>query len=371
MGNSVFLLAIFSLGCGPTAEEIEATIDARVEARLLEEKLIKSEEEKQAEMAVEEAKPAWEKSMDFLAELDALMAGYQPTLPDEVDNTDVLRCTTDYELDVDKELKLGARALVKQAQASAKAREKRLRDFEKSKWVQYRIDYGWESRNGVNPIKDCFFSILEPCWRGCAGPKTCDGWRECPYDGMQGCYQQYDNGNGSYADQYVPKVRYYAEEGAPSYRYGEEGTNRYSRTTTPDKPELMKRIEAADLAIPNRFTCKVENARLEKDHVMVQCKGNQPALTHLRLSGEPPRMIRRGDLVSVPIGTESVDPISMKAVQGASDSVEGTVTKDEVRIDRRDHRVWLIHADGAALSFDELGECPAREDILEAAKAKK
>ncbi len=358
VGGALLVLPFLCLaGCGPSAEEIAQTIDERVEARLVEERLIKSEDERQAEAAVEAAKPEWERSMDFLADLDELMAGYSPTLPDEVDNTDVLRCTTDYELGVDNELKTGARSLVKQAEASARARDKQRKDFEKNKWVQYRVDYSWESRNGTSPVAGCRFEAYQPyCWRGCVGPNTCDGSHECHYKGMKGCREQYDNGKGNFADQYVVKTRYYAEADAPSYRYSENGMNRYSRTTTPERPELMKRIDSEQLAIPERFHCKVVNARKEKDQMMIQCKGDDPVLTHLQITGDLTQMVHRGDQVSVPIGTGK-----------ASQAVDGTITKDEIRIGRVDYRVWLIHANGDALVFDELGECPTREAILEAA----
>ncbi len=377
-------LGLAVTGCGPTDEEINQRIDERaaviVEAKLVEAKLIQSEEERLAEEAAETAKPAWVRSMDFLAKLDELMADYQPVLPDEVDNTDVLRCVTNYEMSVDRDLKSGARTLVKQAEASERAREKEREDFERSKWVQYRIDYLWEQRVGTVAVNDCWLSDHygpgapgpAGCWWGCGGPKTCPR-SVCNYCApcqqpcsMDNCYEWSKDPS---FPKYTPKIRFYGEEEAPWHRYSQEGTHRYSGSETPAPPELMKRIESSGLDIPARFHCKVVDARVTSKHFLVECAGDNPSRTHIRFNAAPARMVHNGDVLSVAIAEGSPSPGTQQQGAAPFASVEATVFKDEISIERRTHRVWLIDADIEEAKFESLGECPTNEEILEAAQA--
>ena len=89
------------------------------------------EEEKQKENVVEEAaqqalvdsRTPVEQTLHFLAELEALMQDYQPVLPAITDNTDLLKCVTDYQVSSNKDLKARSKLLNKQRQNSQRERQ--------------------------------------------------------------------------------------------------------------------------------------------------------------------------------------------------------------------------------------------------------
>jgi hypothetical protein len=87
-------------GCGPSEEEIQKLVDARVgslQQRLEVEKVIKTENELEKLKSEEAVKTEWERSGDFLALLDKLMDDYAPQLPEVKDDSDLLVCVTDAE----------------------------------------------------------------------------------------------------------------------------------------------------------------------------------------------------------------------------------------------------------------------------------
>jgi hypothetical protein len=87
-------------GCGPSEEEIQKLMDARVgslQQRLEVEKVIKTDDELEKLKSEEAAKTERERSGNFLASLDKLMDDYAPPLPEVKDDTDLLACVTDAE----------------------------------------------------------------------------------------------------------------------------------------------------------------------------------------------------------------------------------------------------------------------------------
>jgi hypothetical protein len=316
-----FLFSLIGCGNGEEIEKLRAEMEA-LKKELVDENVIKSEKEKADLEAAEASKPEWARSKDFLASLDKLMENYQPVLPDEVDNTDLLRCTTDYELSQDPDLKKGARGLIAQKKKSTKDRSKKAREFNRGKWIQYRIDYGWESREIKRPARhDCYANGR---WQD-VSRSLCSRWNRRRFLGYRWSWKV------KTAER--PPIGFYSREEAP-YR----------------PPELMTRIRDAQITVPDRFYCKVENAIKKGSGVRVHCQGEVAKGAYISVAGFMAK-VHKGDVISVPL-------------KGTQREPDGLLRKKDGRVDGRTRKVWVIDADASAVQVDEPATCPSREAIL-------
>jgi len=174
-----------------------------------------------------------EASLAFLTTLDKLMEGFVPSLPPMDTNTNVLRCVTSQALTSDPTLKAAGEKLVARRDKSRKEREKLLRDLYA---LSLRIDYDWQ-------IKQRSIPAVMGCWYD-------QDWVESDY-----CLP----GHGAQWAVQVP---------ADPAKYV------YSQTATAPTvaPELMSRIRRANIVVPTRFSCRVDDVSAEKRTSLVADK---------------------------------------------------------------------------------------------------
>jgi hypothetical protein len=341
------------MACGPDAAEIQQMIQEgnrmvkdEIRTELVEADVIESEEERRKVAEAEAALPPWIRSMNFLAQLDGLMDGYSPILSEEVDSTDLLRCTTDFELSEDAELRQGANKLFQEKKAAEKEREIQQAAFEREKWRQYRIDLQWNERMYVKDIYACLscdymggreWLVVASSYGEYINRSTCLSWGRD--NGPGGC-----NGGD---DQYYWKL----------YRSEVTDDFLYSMTESPRVPELMARIESTKVPIPNEFHCLVENAEKAKDSVYIDCKGENPEGTYIVAKGEM-RMVHRGDLISVPLAEVKREP-------------SGVLYKKRRKVGGSSTMVWAVSADAARVALVTPATCPTKEEILAGASRPK
>ena len=308
------LVVALLAGCGPNAEEINNIVQARLEA----DDLVLTGAEKEQEKRAEEAKTAPQKSMDFLASLDKLMADYKPTLPEVKDDTNVLACLTDAAMAQDPGLVVASKVLYADVRAAERARSSAEDRFERQKWLQYRLDYGWQTRVATT-------QRLGKCVSDYSGSSSSSSRSNCTY-------------------------REHWVSGAMLDSFGNDdydsiGQALYSHTTTPAKPELMARLEAAGGVVPDRFSCLVEaaevGAKAEGWPLIIGCKGSPAAF--ISVSGDSPT-VNIGDEVSVPLKDAAADPSGVLAKVGRGQS-------------------WRIAANKADLRVDTPATCPSDEEI--------
>lgn len=278
----ISLIPVGVMGCGPTEAELR-------------------EAQRQAEIAaaekLEAAKPAWEKSMDFLVALDRLMADY---------------------------------ATVHHAMAVAGS------STPNQIWIQYRIDYTWERRvSTVEEPARCVFA--RPC------PACADRNARV---GSQVWFGVGDNGDMSnaYPAPYRSCVgdRFYRWAPAKitdeygNVEYDKKGQALYSRTMPPRPPEMMLRMEAAGMRVPERFACRVEatnvGAKGAGKQLILGCRGSTPA--YVEVAGEG-LTISPGDEVSVPLRDAAHDPSGVLAKVGDGRSWRIAASSETVRVDKR------------------------------------
>ena len=318
------------MGCGkPSADDApaapaltQADVDRLIQQRLEETKLVKSQKEVDESKAAEAALPAHVRSLEFLAKLDELMADYTPTLPAETDDTDLLRCTTKVEQESTPELSAAAGKLQSKRKSGDKARAEAAAAFAKNKWVQYRIDYAWADRRQQGPDYACWNLI-----RGYF------------------CMLEVSKCNNSRVE-----VRPLIPAPSKTYLY----TGLLVETANGNgMPELMKRIEKAALAIPDRFSCSVAQVTKDtnwSDVNTVACAGDNPAGVTLRVA-RALATLHVGDLVSAPLKNMGGEP-------------EGVLHKTSTR----DGHVWTVDVDGRYMTVDNAAKCPSVDEIIEAAK---
>ena len=207
-------------------------------------------------------------------------------------------------------MKAASSALYADVRKAERARDAAEEAFERRRWLQYRLDYGWQGRvaSRVIPAEEkCGYNYWHDyvCW--------------------------------------TAPTKYLDEVGNDDYE--SKGQHLYSRTETPDKSELMQRIEAAGMAVPERFFCMVTQAEVGAKEdgwpLIVGCKGPQPSF--IQLSGESPS-VHIGDVISVPIKDKVIDPMGVLAKVGQG-------------------RSWRVSADKADLKLETPAECPTDETI--------
>lgn len=320
-GTSAAAVAVAPGAVAPAAAaDLDKLVAARVgvvlEKRLVELKLAKSPTQLAAEKSAEAAMPAHAQSQAFLARLDELMKDYTPALAEPVDNTDLMRCTTKDEAATNPELAKAAAKLQGQRKASERERAGQAAAFERGKWVQYRLDYGWKGRVANRP-------------------KTF------------GCWDIHNYWNGE------EKHECYRANGGTSKVHTTEVVRLYTGVpvTLPGAfvpPELMRRVEAATLTVPERFACEVVQVSATTTGKRIACTEAGSAV-YLHITGAM-AVLHIGDIVSVPLRDSNRDP-------------NGVLAKEPRG---RDGPTWVVDADGATVKVDNAAKCPAVAEIVAA-----
>jgi hypothetical protein len=312
------------------------------------------EAEKAVASAEEEGLPEWEGSRLFLARLEALMEGYQPVLPAIEDQTDLLKCVTDYQFTANAKLKASRKTLADKKAKSEKAREKASKDFQDKRHLQYRIDVDWEKRVADKVVYGCW-DKEDYYWERGTRRRDCTEY-----------YQSW-------------RLRS-ASDSFGNTEYTEEGQGLYSQTETPEPPELMKRMEADELETPERFHCRVNEVKADAiygcwdsdyhewdadygawnchkidGHWKVRkhkgtellCDTSGTALS-IKLPGEweDAVAVNRGDVVSAPLKDASIDPSGV------------------LRMSKE--MSWILAATAESLQLETTAECLSVEEILAA-----
>jgi len=323
------------MGCGPSQEDIQTMIEAsndELRQELIAANVVDSEEEKQRAAQTEAAKPDWWKSMEFLGTLDGLMANYEPMLTADVDNADLLSCTTTYEFDIDPELKRRAKSLLKQQKASDKARYAKERAFEQAKWTQYQLDYAWKTRVVEHPtVYACKFM----------------GRWILPGSAKYASFNtKYKCDDGLYND--IKWAKYSDERESTSLYTGRP----ISEAGAMSPPVLMTYVQENALTVPDRFHCLVSDVeRGAANQAYIYCRGNRPSGSFIRVSGEL-GLIHRGDSVSVPL-------------KNSAHEAGGVLSKVDRTMGTSSQKVWMIDAGSQTLVQEEPASCPTRDEILE------
>lgn len=270
-------------------------------------------------------------SLAFLGHLDALMKDYRPSLPPVEDEGDILRCVTTEAAQSNAELTKAKATLNAHTAAAKKERARREDDFYKTIYpVAFRIDLDWRTRKTapVPATWRCFNTSFNGYWDirvGTWAPATGQ------FQTKEGC----DNHYGFEWRQFTP---------------ARPAVYLYSNSETPPTrpPELMRRLETAKLAVPQRFSCRVADVTLLGERRLVKCHGTSTAA--LRLSGAPGSTLNVGDEVSVPLADTHRDPdgVLIRIPQPGSEAV------------------WTVDADVATLRVDRAAKCPRVEEITSA-----
>lgn len=154
--KTILLTALFAVpvwafsGCRGD-ERVRQLIDDR----LVEKGLIKAEKKQpigldggiaQSAAQVEPENPAKASAL-FLAKMERLMEGYEPDLPTTVDDSDLLRCLTQYAIQSDMSLKEISKQIRKSKEQSSAEINKKRKEFYNDIYPRnFRIDYDWETR---------------------------------------------------------------------------------------------------------------------------------------------------------------------------------------------------------------------------------
>lgn len=120
----------------------------------------------------------------------------------------------------------------------------------------------------------------------------------------------------------------------------------YSNSEKPptDVPELMRRLSAAGLKLPARFSCRVEDVATVGARRSIACRG--AVASEIRVSG-PLGRINIGDVVSAPLVDVKRDP-------------DGVLFKDVAS----KTPLWTVDADGSTVTVDVAASCPTADEIL-------
>jgi hypothetical protein len=352
------LPALLLMACGPSQDEVNALLAEQEKQltqsfrqTLVKQGLMPSRAEREAENRRERDKEEWQRSMDFLAKLDSLMSSYSPDLP-SLEDDGMLRCTTDYEFGLDREL-TSTKGLQSKAAKELERKTLKTERLLDEKWNQYRIDALWAERRQIVEIYGC--------WDGRQWAMGVDSEDACcclwsETDGFTECSQ--------------------CRRGRYAWAHKEMGPGKnflYSGTTEAGKPELMRRIKENGVALPKRFHCKVEQIEQGKETVTVYCEGDEPKGTRVLVSGSSDvdsegfqeqlihgvddisrqrlKALHRGDIISVPIEDVRRDP-------------GGVLTKEEHEVDGTAQMVWVLNENVRSVDVEEKATCPTRDEIL-------
>lgn len=335
LGNLVLLV-----GCskGLTEKDVARIVaehvPALVQKQLEEQKLVKPPNGSQP-AASNMAQPPHVQSSEFLAKLDELMLGYSPTFSAETDTSDVLRCSTKDEIATNKDVSAAATKLKSRRQTNEQERAKRLAEFEKNKWLQYRIDFSWQDRVIKHPTVMGCWDNSHLTFSNSFDQAGCTEW-------------QARYGKESYVEWKVQVAG-----GADTHLYSGKDVD------APDfkqPPELMKRIESSGVVIPERFFCAISDAvPRDKASKSIACAGEKPSGVSLRVVGTI-STLHIGDVVSVPLKEAKRDP-------------DGVLLKEKPA--GSGAAAWVVDADAATLKVESPAKCPSVEEIVAAASANK
>ena len=333
-----YILSMLTLtACGPSQEEIQEMIaasNAQLRQELIEANVVDSEEEKRMAAEVEAAKPNWCKSMEFLGTLNEVMQDYEPIFEEDIDSTDLLACTTSYEFSMDPELKRGARSLFKQQRSAERERANEEQAFERGKWKQYQLDYAWKERIDEHPTVYACKLLGKWVLPGSAQYSKFNTRAKC--------------NDSVYND--IKWAMYSQEKESTSYYTGRP----ISENGAMSPPVLMTKIQQNSITVPDRFHCLVSDVEKgSKDEAYIYCRGNRPAGSYIRVTGEI-GTIHKGDAVSVPL-------------KGTAQPQGGVLSKVDRRLRTGIAKVWMISADAGSIQRDDPATCPSRDEILEGA----
>jgi hypothetical protein len=284
-----------------------------------------------------------------LARFEDLMKGFEPTLPEVVDKTDMLRCVTSLQSSTDPTLAKASASLVSERAAAEKNREKARKDFLAHVLpLNNRVDYDWSTRGAKSPaIYGCWLHEDNPYSGGSTEfwvehvsgkvPREAD---DCDL-ATRAAYSQGYSAHGTW------KIR--IPEGAFLFTYS--GTE--VAPTSP--PELMKRVDEAHVVVPERVACRVRDVVLRAEHAIVECRA--PAAVRLNhggleihLTGTAP-ILNIGDVVSVPLrdAHRPAAPVLGLGERGTSKT-----------------SAWTVDADATTAKVEETAICPTPAEITSA-----
>ncbi len=187
-------------------------------------------------------------------------------------------------------------------------------EFEKKKWLQYRLDYGWRTRVDKKAPTYCCLNTLGEWWEDCLDEETCR--------------------SGTW------KVR------TPGYEKA-----LYSGLPVADPkafvaPELTKRIDANAVPVPASLACEVAEVVATKTGKRIDCAGDETAKWHINVTGML-AVLHIGDVVQVPLKDVQRDPNGVLFKEVTGRSVE-----------------WVLGADAASVKVDPPATCPTNAEIL-------
>jgi hypothetical protein len=313
------LLSVLT-GCDAVAERlipasyIERMVDARIGLRVKADSVV-SDADREAASKSEAEKPDWERSNDFIRQLSKLMEGYDPKLPVIQDDTNVLECASTAAYKNDQSLVVAAKVLSSDVERARKNQNRIKRNFERRRFLQYRIDLNWEQR----------VASQASAWRCTEGSDWIDSADTCRYyDGDW--YQIISDAFGN-------------------DEYDAVGQHLYSRDTIPQPPELMKRMEAAQMVPVERLHCRVTDIvygpEREGSPQLIQCDGD---VLRLRVFGAA-SLAHIGDVLSAPLAGTHRNP-------------EGVLAKTAGR-----DAYWRLDLPGSDLKVESSVACKSDEQI--------
>lgn len=416
MGNRAMLCGLMTIGLiapslviacsrGLSKEEVDRLVDNRLAERGFPQPGTSASASatpvSSASRPTEDPNPQVAASMSFLRQIDELMKGYQPELPQLVDSMDNMRCISSYVAQTEPRLKGIASKAAADRKASLAAIEKTKREFrDKVRPLNFRMDYDWKTRGAKSPaVYGCWiFTPSQANWatRGNESADDCSAWAAA-----------LDRGGHYISVGSEWKVK--LPEGSFIYTYSQ------SKDPPNDPPELMRRAGTANLTPPARFACRVADVLPTGERVVVRCEVTGSAATswlspegldrgqehdgvrtarahrsaqlgrHRRWSAPAPSspttpdvdpdsamaiasryppvirltrgipQVNIGDVVSVPFGDTKRDPDGLLLLWNP------TAPKGNA--------VWTIDADGAALKVEQAAKCPSIDDIVSATDA--
>lgn len=296
-------------------------------------------------------------SMSFLRQLDELMKGYEPELPQVVDNTDTLRCVTSYASQTNPTLKRISSTALADRERSRKAREKARSEFMvKSAPLAYHIDSKWATRGSRSTAAfGCYSTAVEV--------RHGTDFRCTPEDYPA---QWIDIDNQAECESYH-RIFYACFVSAQWKQKTAEGPFLYTYSGRPEAPSsppaIMQRMEAAGIRTPDRFACRVRDVIAREPWKVVLCDGQPETAPIIRLANAPSSIPNVGDVVTVAIDPAR-DPDGAVFRWSLPAVPKGPAM-------RSSSGVWTVDADGATLKVDDAAKCPSLDDIVSSMDAGK
>lgn len=344
------LLAMHGVACGrPSQDDVSRMVDQRLTERGLAPATSASGSSSSMTPAGPPTDPA-AASLAFLDQLEDLMRNYKPELLATHDAADPLRCVTTEAFDVDPQLRATRSKLTRRLDETAKNRSDQERLFWASVYpVAFRIDYDWKTRKTSEILAEygCF-NQPGPQWGG--------------------------QGNGFYPG-WAPRLK--TKEACEGYGGGDfhwriKGPGKpsvflYSGTADPpaNPPELMRRMTAAGLATPQRFSCRVADAAPASGRTIIKCEPRAGG-SQLRMAGESKR-VNVGDLISVPLADVRREPdgVLLRVPTQRSSTTRSSYSSDDSAASRG-RFVWMVDADWSTATVDASASCPSTDEVLSA-----